>query len=317
MTTAPPPPDPPAPAATLPAAPAPDRALRLLFWLNRHAPAVPRLIKRPALELAWMASSALRRGPLANAARILGPASTTRERVALARDTVASFYTFICEVGAHQHHTLAQLAARVEVTQGANGYRAARAAGPFAGKGAVLVTAHFGNFEVGLAEVRKIEERVHVVFRRDAMGAFEAARSTLHRNLGIHEIPIDDGIASWLALRDALQADGVVLLQGDRAEPGQQSTDAPYFGAHLRVPVGPAKLALMTGAPLIPVFAVRGPRALGHRVRIVLGEPIAVPDAHAVEPATHAVVRALEDVVRRHPEQWHVMWPACVQDADG
>ena len=288
-----------------------DRALRLLFWLNRHAPALPRLIKHPALGLAWMASSALRRGPLVNAARILGTSSTPAQRTALARRTVASFYDFVCEVGAHQHHRLDQLAARVEVTHGADPYRTARAAGT----GAVLVTAHFGNFEVGLAEVRKIEDRVHVVFRRDAMGAFEAARSTLHRNLGIHETPIDDGLTSWLALRDALQSNGVVLLQGDRAEPGQQSTDAPFFGAHLRVPVGPAKLALMTGAPLIPVFAVRGPASSGHRVRIVLGDPIAVPDTHGVEPATHATVRALEAIVRQHPEQWHVLWPACVEDA--
>lgn len=306
----------PTPAAITRPSPLAECALRLLFWLNRHAPIVPRVIRRPALGLAWRASPALRRGPLINAARILGPASTGRQRTALAKRTVASFYTFVCEVGAHQHHSLEQLAARVEVTHGAQGYRAARASGRFAGKGAVLVTAHFGNFEVGLAEVRKIEQHVHVVFRRDAMGAFEAARSTLHRGLGIHETPIDDGIASWLALRDALHADGVVLLQGDRAEPGQQSTDAPFMDGHLRVPVGPAKLALMTGAPLIPVFAVRGPRSVGHRVRIVLGEPIAVPDAHAVEPATHAVVAALQDVVRQHPEQWHVMWPACVEDAD-
>jgi len=286
-----------------------DRALRLLFWLNRRAPSVPRVIKRPALGLAWMASGALRRGPLINAARILGPASSAADRTALARRTVASFYDFVCEVGAHQHHTLAQLAARVAVTCGADAYRAARERGT----GAVLVTAHFGNFEVGLAEVRKIEDRVHVVFRRDAMGAFEDARSTLHRNLGIHETPIDDGLASWLDLRDALQADGVVLLQGDRAEPGQRYLDAPFFGAHLRVPVGPAKLALMTGAPLVPVFAVRDPDGL---VQIVLGEPITVPDAHAVEPATRAVVRALEGIVRQHPEQWHVLWPACLEDAE-
>ncbi len=291
-----------------------DRALRLLFWFNRHAPSVPRFIKQPALALAWMASSTLRRGPLANAARILGPHATRHQRVTLARRTVASFYDFVCEVGAHQHHTLAQLSARVEVARGAAPYRAVRTVGAFAGKGAVLVTAHLGNFEVGLAELRKTEDRVHVVFRRDAMGAFEAARSTLHRNLGIHEAPIDDGLTSWLALRDALQANGVVLLQGDRAEPGQQSTDAPFFDGHLRVPVGPAKLAAMTGAPLVPVFAVRGPADADHRVRIVLGEAVAVPDASAVEPATHAVVRAIEAVVRQHPEQWHVLWPAWVED---
>ena len=201
-----------------------DRALRLLFWLNRRAPALPRLIKHPALGLAWMASSALRRGPLVNAARILGTSSTPAQRTALARRTVASFYDFVCEVGAHQHHRLDQLAARVEVTHGADAYRTARAAGT----GAVLVTAHFGNFEVGLAEVRKIEDRVHVVFRRDAMGAFEAARSTLHRNLGIRETPIDDGLTSWLALRDALQSGALDAVATGHAPQSPDAMEHPF-----------------------------------------------------------------------------------------
>ncbi len=284
-----------------------ESALRLLFWLTRHAPFIPRLIKPAGLGVAWMASHALRHGPLLNAARILGSHATLQERTTLARATVASFYDFVCEVGAHQHCDLTQLATQVDVTQGADTYHTARKSKT----GAVLVTAHYGNFEVGLAEIRKIEEHVHVVFRRDRMGQFEDARATLHKNLGIHETPIDDGLASWLALRDALAADGVVMLQGDRAEAGQKSTLAPFFDAHLRVPIGPAKLALMAGAPLIPVFAMRSQSG---RVNIVLADPISVPDASAVESATHAVVRALEQQVRQHPAQWHVMVPACVED---
>ena len=300
---------PPGPPGPPPVSAAADRALRLLFALNRHAPPVLAAVRRPALAAAWMASPALRRGPLINAARVLGPGASAAARTTLARATVASFYDFVAGLGRAQRDPADQLAARTTVVRGADAYRAARAAG----RGAVLVTAHLGDFEGGLAEVRKIEPRVHVVFRRDRAGAFEAARADLHRRLGVHETPIDDGLSSWLALRDALQNNGVVLLQGDRAEAGQKHLDAPFLGGHLRVPVGPAKLALMTGAPLIPVFALRTPAGAVH---VELHEPIAVPDGAAVTDATHGFARRLEHVVRRHPEQWHVLWPACVEDAE-
>ncbi|MEL7087453.1 MAG: lysophospholipid acyltransferase family protein, partial [Planctomycetota bacterium] len=211
-----------------------------------------------------------------------------------------SFYDFVCEVGRHHRATLDGLIGRIESIEGAEAFLQARESK----RGAVLVTAHFGNFEVGLAAMREKEERVHVVFQRDRMSRFEQIRSDLHRQLGIVETPIDDGMASWLALRDALSADGVVMLQGDRVMPGQKGLAVPFFDGRIELPIGPAKLALMTGAPLIPVFAVRQG---GGRVRIVLGRPIEVADAHAVEPALREVAGAMQRVIAQHPEQWHVL----------
>ncbi len=210
-----------------------------------------------------------------------------------------------CDLGESRRQTPAELLARIDSVTGTDAYHRARAPG----KGAILVTAHFGNYEVGLAEITRLEPRVHVVFRRDAAGAFEATRAALRRTLGVIETPIDDGLTSWLALRDALADDAVVMLQGDRAMPGQKSQRVAFFDAALDLPVGPAKLALMTGAPLIPVFAVRT-GAKGNRVRIEIDEPITVPDPAAVPAALNTLARSIERRVRAHPEQWHVLHDA-------
>ena len=58
-------------------------------------------------------------------------------------------------------------------------------------------------------------------------------------------------------LRDALRADEVVAIQGDRIMPGQKGQRMPFLGGHLLLPSGPAKLALASGAPIVPVFSLR------------------------------------------------------------
>lgn len=299
-----------------------DFWLSIFFGLARRTPWLLDTTRPMWVAGAWRASSSMRESVRANLRRVLGADTKAAELDRVGQRVVASFYDFVCEVGANHDKSFDQLLARITAIEGKEAFLAERQNQ----RGAILVTAHFGNFEVGLAAMREIEERVHVVFQRDRQSRFEQIRSQLHHNLGIIETPIDDGMASWLTLRDALQADAVVMLQGDRVMPEQRSLDVPCFDGHLALPIGPAKLALMTGAPLIPVFAVRdshphvesGENTSGQQpggVRIVLGEPIEVPDAGAVESATVQVGAAIEKIVAQHPEQWHVLHRAFVEDA--
>jgi KDO2-lipid IV(A) lauroyltransferase len=326
------------------------RCLGLFFFLARRAGWLMRGLGPVFVGLAWRASPKLREDVGMNLRRVLGPSASrsdceekegataacgrafaslppesARPHAAVAPRTVtghadsaseidrvgrgvlASFYGFVLEVAANHDRPLPQLLSRIDGIEGGDAFLVERKHR----RGAILVTAHFGNFEVGLAAMREKEERVHVVFQRDTMSRFEQLRHRLHQNLGILETPIDDGMASWLALREALQSDAVVMLQGDRVMPGQRGQAVPFFDGHLELPIGPAKLALMTGAPLIPVFAIRQGDG---SVRVRLDEPIEVPDAGAVGPALEAVGRRIEAAVAEHPRQWHVLHRAFVED---
>jgi KDO2-lipid IV(A) lauroyltransferase len=129
--------------------------------------------------------------------------------------------------------------------------------------------------------------------------------------LGVTEAPLDEGWGVWLRLRDALIADQVVMLQGDRTMPGQPGIAVPFFGGHIEIPSGPVKLAMASGAPILPVFTTRS----GSRFRVVIDEPIVVePEPvprDGPHPALLRIAAAIERQVSRHPEQWlmlHRVW---------
>ena len=298
----------PLPAVRAAAEPMPHPAgvavlLRLFFLLARRASWFPRLIRPFGIFSTIAVSGVIRRGTRANARRIFGRDLSPRERRRFTRAVVGHFYDFVVDVG--RGLDAAAWQRRVAGAHGRDRYLACRATG----RGAVLVTLHMGSFEAGLAALRTVEDRVSVVFLRDRFADFEAARSRLRRDLGVREIALDDGVAAMAAIPAALRRDEAVVMQGDRAYPGQRSLDAPFLGGTLKMPTGPARVARMCGSPLVPVAAVR--RDDG-RFDIRLGEPIEVDDE---ETATRRVAAAFAGFVARWPAQWLVLRPAFAEDA--
>lgn len=287
-------------------------ALGPYFWLAAHAPWLVRAIQPLATRLVPIVSTQVRVQTRKNAARIFGRTLHPAEQRAFTRSVVNHFYEFILDIGQSSNESVAQLFARIESVEGEAAYRALRAGG----RGAVLVTAHMGSFEVGLAALTRAERRVHVVYKRDASVAFETIRARMRRTLGVIEAPIDDGLATWISLRDALRAGEVVVMQGDRAMPGQRSAVVPFLHGHLRVPTGAVRLAQLTGSPIVAVFTVRlasGRFAVHLSPAIEPGEPGSEIDAQA--PSVLAVSRAIEEIVARYPTQWLVLNAAFEEDA--
>lgn len=286
--------------------------LELLFWHTAHVPVVPRVLKPVILFFAWHSSSAVREATQANARRILGEGSTRRARRVLGRRVLASFFDSVLDFGRNRGLTRAQILSRIEGVEGLEGYEEARRLK----RGAILVTAHLGPFETAVSSLLEREPRVHVVFRRDTMSVFERLRSEQRRRLGVIEAPIDNGLTTWFSLRDALLADEVVLLQGDRTLPGQRGMTVPFLHGHIELPDGPVKLAQITGSPLIPTFAIL--RA-SKRIRILIGKPILIvggsePNGVSSEEAIRILAAAIGEVVHGSPEQWLVLEKAWVED---
>jgi len=280
------------------------------FWLAASAPTLARACRPLATRLVPLFSREVRTSTRQNATRIFGRSLSKPEQRAFTRGVVGSFFDFVIDIGRSSREPAERLRERIEVVEGETAYRAARAER----RGAVLVTAHMGSFEVGLAALKRVERRVHVVFKRDASGPFEAMRARLRRTLGVLEAPIDDGLSTWMELRDALLNDDVVVMQADRAMPGQRSEVVPFLHGHLRVPTGAARLARMTGSPIVPVFTVR----LGNGRFAVHLFPAISPGlgaAAASDPSVVAVARSIEAMVAKHPQQWLVLGAAFEEDA--
>src|SRR5262249_132964 len=101
-----------------------------------------------------------------------------------------------------------------------------------------------------------------------------------------------------------LRSGGVVALQIDRVPPGLRARSVMLFGAPGRVPEGPLRLAMWTGAPLVPVFAAR----TGYRCyEVVVHDPIRIArsaDEAEVDAAGQRLADAMQRFVQAHPTQW-------------
>ncbi len=288
-----------------------DRAA--VFWLAvffKLVSLTPRLVYalRPLfVRLAYWFSHKIRRSTTANCSRLLGESAKLRSAV-FGRRVVGSFYDFVYDIGTCMKCTREQLAGRVEAVRGAEEYLSARADR----RGAVLLTAHMGAFEVGLAALPMAEKKIHVVFKRDRVDGFEKLRLKLRQSLNVSEAAVDDGMAVWMRLREALLNDEVVAVQGDRVMPGQKGLRVPLLGGSVLLPTGPFKLALAAGSPVIPIFSIRRP---GGSVLIQIHPAIHVDNRECgIEQAVGEFAKILARVLGEFPEQWLVLEPAFCED---
>jgi len=177
------------------------------------------------------------------------------------------------------------------------------------GKGAVLLTAHLGNWELGGVLLSQQELPVSIVYVKDAFADVERFRSFLRAKGDVEEIAIAPGAAwSSLPVLRALRAGRLVAMQGDRDFDGR-GIPAPFFGELVRFPRGPFLVALLTGAPIVPAFVSYTER---YRFAASFGEPIYVHSTGDRERDLQAGVErwaaVLEAEIRRVPTQWYTFY---------
>ncbi len=274
--------------------------LRTLFWVAKRAPGLLKVFRPVVAVGVPIVSRKVRTNTRLNGLRVAADGGS----LAFSSAVTGAFFDFVAEVATNADCTPQGVRGRVVAVEGEPAYLELRKQK----RGAVLVTAHMGSFEVGLAALSTVEPKIHVVFKRDAHDGFERLRRPLRERLGVAECPIDDGWPALIGLRDALRRNEVVVMQADRAMPGQKSASVKVGKGTLRIPVGPVTLARINGSPIVPVFAVRESPG---RYRIFLERAI---DPSA-DDAVQQVGQALEKFITRYPRQWLVLDAAFVEDA--
>ena len=178
------------------------------------------------------------------------------------------------------------------------------------GSGAILLTAHAGNFELGGILLRARNLKVHAVYKPDRFEAVERLRESLRSQGGVVGIPLDGLRFSTLPLVKLLREGALVGMQGDR-DFSLNGVSMPFFGREVPFPRGPWELAAMTGAPIITSFFYTDEERLFHAH---FGAPIWIHGERggrmaAIEAGMRAYVADLETLIRRHPSQWYCFYP--------
>ena len=175
------------------------------------------------------------------------------------------------------------------------------------GKGALLATAHFGNWEV-LAELLTHHGIPFDALVRPLKGALNTRLAENRLRAGVGLIYPKGAIVEAGA---ALRRGESVLMLLDQALPAKAAVFVPFFGRPASTTPALAVAAQRTGAPVFVVMGMRDAR--GH-VQLHVQGPVDAPPRGTPDLFTEHTARvtaALEAVIRQHPEQWlwlHRRW---------
>lgn len=178
-----------------------------------------------------------------------------------------------------------------------------------AGKGAIILTGHIGNWEVGGIALGKVGGPTHIVYMPDRFTAFEQARRKARDLQQVHGLPMGGSFDTALKVIRLLSENRIVTMKGDRSLNGEGIT-IPLFGKDTVFPKGPFLLSYISRAPILPSFVV-----LNHDGRYVpiVEEPIYAQHTgnreHDVRQLTTRIARVIEKYIRSYPDQWYMFYP--------
>jgi len=166
--------------------------------------------------------------------------------------------------------------------------------------GTILVLPHMGNWDAAGAwcsltgaPFTTVAERLKPESLYERFVAFREA-------LGMEVLPLTGGArAPSEVLEERLREGRTICLLADR-DLTPRGVDVQFFGATARMPAGPAKLALETGANLIPTtlsFTSDG-------WEIAFHDYVAHSDLATM---TQQVAGVFEGAIREHPADWHML----------
>ena len=175
------------------------------------------------------------------------------------------------------------------------------------GKGAIIMTAHIGNWELGAVLLNMLGYPLMAVTlphkERPVNDLFNHQRE-------VHGITV---VATHNAIRkcmEQLKSNKIIAIVGDRDFTVKGGELIDFRGSKALIPKGAAIFSKKTGAPIIPTFLIREPDGT---FRLSILDPMfppkeadeeGLPEEEAIRRIMRRYLTVIEDQIRRYPTQW-------------
>lgn len=173
------------------------------------------------------------------------------------------------------------------------------------GKGAILLSAHLGNWEFGGIFLRFRNYPLNIVAMAHNTSSTNTLVNRLRKNKGIKVIEVTRSSFSGIEILKCLRNNGIVAMIGDRDFFGQ-GQPITFFGNKVGFPVGPVVLAMKSGAALIPSFVLKQAdgRYFGMLEKAI---PLHLKGDRddIIKKNLNKTARIFEKYIRRYPDQWY------------
>ncbi len=178
------------------------------------------------------------------------------------------------------------------------------------GRGVIAITGHIGCWELLGAHLVSSGYPVSVVARTLSQNKWQGSIESIRSSVGVETIDRDSGARAMLQSLRRSRILGVLMDQHTRV----RGVYVPFFGQPAHTPIGVAKLAMISGAKILPM-AIYINSKNKHVIRVLA--PIdarreGLSRNDAVQVVTAECSQAIEKLIRYDPKQWiwwHNRWP--------
>ncbi len=230
----------------------------------------------------------------ANLRRVLPPETPKNERRRIAQSTFRNFGLSIVDffrIPQMTRENTHQFVTEVRGWEHIQEVMAARVGG-------IFMSAHMGSWELAGAYIAFNGVPLTGVALPHRDPRIDEMYQEVRENMGIEVVTVGGAVRR---LYQALKQGRFVAVASDRDTSGQGEL-LPFFGEVTRMPTGHARLALKTGAWILPTSVYRLPDG---RTAMEVRPPIRPdPENDTEESLTLRCMTVLEEFIRARPEQW-------------
>jgi len=168
------------------------------------------------------------------------------------------------------------------------------------GRGVIFFGPHCGSFELGPQALAEIFGPITAIYRPARQPSLAAIELATRQRPKLAVLPAS--LSAIKAMHKALKANRAVALLTDQVPPEGLGVWAPFFGKSAYTMTLAARLALQTGATLLPVSCERLPKGRGYIVKI--WPAISLPNHSDLLSAVTHINQAIETIVLSQPGQY-------------
>ncbi len=174
--------------------------------------------------------------------------------------------------------------------------------------GGFMVSAHIGNWEMAGKKSDRIQKKMNLLMLDEEHRRIKEYLEEVMKERNIGVIPLKDDLSHLIEIRRVLDAGELVAVHGDRFREGARTMKVKFMGRDALLPEGPFYLVLRMGAPVSFAFAMKsGPRR--YHFHATPPKVYSIPAGKRISgehliPVIRDYVAALEQMLRRYPEQW-------------
>lgn len=170
------------------------------------------------------------------------------------------------------------------------------------GRGILVLTGHFGNFELLSVAHSIYGNRIAIVQRPNRNPVLDYAIAARRRRFGNLTVPRKGAARELMRL---LREDWMVAIPLDLDT--RHGAFVNFFGTPAATSPALARIAMVTGAPVLPAFMVRQGATARHQITIlpVIEIPPRSDRSESVHEYTQVFTSVIESMIRRHPDHWN------------